>query len=321
MTTSSHICPPDHRHAVSSSCYLHHRCRCAPCRTAHADTMRARRRELAYGTYSRGLVDAEPVRAHLDWLRSQSMGVKTIAAASGVPVTTISRIIWPVRSAGDEQPTLPAKVTPVTAAALLAVRPDLALLADHAVIDATGYRRRLQALIAHGWTLPQVETAMRGVVTADRMRPWLHATTITAAGARTIVTVYDRLWLTEPPQATPQQRAMAQRSRRLATRNRWAPALAWDDIDTDPVVPTVDAPSTDPLDEIAIELALAGRGVRLTPGERRACVRVLHAKRWSDDAIAGQLRCAARTVERIRDELHLPGWAYTELEVMGRAAA
>jgi hypothetical protein len=115
---------------------------------------------------------------------------------------------------------------------------------------------------------------------------------------------------------------MSQRARRLAARYRWAPAFAWDDIDTDPAVPTTekDAGAPDPIDDIAVELALAGLGVRLTPGERRACVRVLHSKRWSDEAIAARLRCASKTVGRIREELGLPAWVYSDIEVMADAA-
>ena len=32
-----HICPPDHRHGVTSTCYNSHRCRCEPCRTFRRD--------------------------------------------------------------------------------------------------------------------------------------------------------------------------------------------------------------------------------------------------------------------------------------------
>lgn len=317
-TSAVHTCPPDHPH--NSRCYLHHGCRDTVCKQRRAETERTRRREKAYGTYTRALVDVAPVRDHLNWLRSQGMGVRTIAAASGLHFTVIAGIIWPTRDSATGDVIIRKTVRSNTATRILAVRPELHLLADAAFIDATGYRRRLQALVAHGWTLPAIARTTDREVSEARLGKWLHANLITAANARVIVAIYDRLELATPPLNTPAQRAMSRRAQRLAARHRWAPALAWDDIDTDPTPPAVDKPTGDPLDEIAIELALAGQGVRLTPGERRVCVRKLHALHWSDPAIAARLRCADKTVERIRDELGLPAWPYDELEVTRDAA-
>ncbi|WP_309129456.1 hypothetical protein [Microbacterium sp.] len=317
MTVSTAgTCPPDHPH--NTTCYLRHQCRCAACKTFRAATERTRRREQAYGTYTRGRVDVAPVREHIQWLRSQGMGPRRIAAVSGVPYSAICRIVWGQRRDGERM--VQSTIASTTAQVLLAVRPELNVLADHALIDATGYRRRLQALMAHGWSLPAIVRALPDEATELQLRPWVYATRITAANARTIVSIFDRLELATPPQETPQERAIAQRTRRFAARHRWAPALAWDDIDTDPTPPAIDQPAGDPLDEIAIELALAGRGVRLTPGERRVCVRKLHTLRWSDPAIAERLRCASKTVERIREELGLDAWPTIDQEVT-RAAA
>lgn len=317
-TTTPHQCPPAHAH--DETCYQRHACRCTPCRAAHAASMSARRRQQAYGTYTRALIDATPTRAHLAWLRSQGMGVKTIAAASGVPKDTLGRVMWGRRDHATGTVILPPKVAPKTAERILAVRPELHLLADHAVIDATGYRRRVQALVAHGWSLPAIARAVDGQITEYQLRGWVHGDRITAASARDVVALFDRLWMLTPPADTPQQAAMVARARRLAGRYGWVPALAWDDIDTDPAPPADVEDAGDGLDEIAIELAIAGRAVRLTPGERRVCVRRLHAKRWSDQAIATRLGCADKTVYRIRDELNLPAWPLGELEAMGNAA-
>ncbi|MEJ1087028.1 hypothetical protein WDU99_01710 [Microbacterium sp. Mu-80] len=317
-TTSQHVCPPDHPH--NNTCYLRHGCRDHVCKARRAEGERLRRREKAYGTYTRALVDAGPVRQHLAWLREHGMGAKYIAAASGVSFTVITGIIWRSRDRNTGELTHRKRIRSDTAARLLAVRPDLNLLADGAFIDATGYRRRLQALVAHGWTLPAIARTTNGEVSEFRLSRWIHANLITAANARTIITIFDRLELATPPHTTAQERAWAQRARRLAMRRRWAPALAWDDIDTDPTPPAVEQSTGNPLDEIAIELALAGNGVRLTPGERRVCVRKLHSLRWSDQAIAERLRCADRTVERIRNELDLTAWQMDELEVTKDAA-
>ena len=101
-------------------------------------------------------------------------------------------------------------------------------------------------------------------------------------------------------------------ARRLAERHGWLPPLAWDDPDTDPEPPAVDR-DLELVDDIAVALALQGDGPRLTPAERRICVRTLWARRYSDNLIAATIRCDAKTVGRIREELELPAFDLTEL--------
>lgn len=46
-----HVCPPEHRHHTSTTCYHDHQCRCQPC-TAHMSARaRERYRQKAYGRY------------------------------------------------------------------------------------------------------------------------------------------------------------------------------------------------------------------------------------------------------------------------------
>jgi WhiB family redox-sensing transcriptional regulator len=59
-------------------------------------------------------------------------------------------------------------------------------------------------------------------------------------------------------------------------------------------------------DDVAIDLAVAGERVDLTPAERREALRRLHAARLSDPQIAERLGLHVRTVLRLRSELGLP---------------
>ena len=91
-------------------------------------------------------------------------------------------------------------------------------------LDATGTRRRVQALMRLGWSLNTIaELAGVGAGTVSRIANGLNPT-VWRRVADSIAEVYDELHLTTGPAA-----AVA---RRAAGRG-WAPPLAWDDIDRD----------------------------------------------------------------------------------------
>lgn len=307
MPEAIHTCPADadHAHGANTKCYLHHGCRCAICRASNAARARERRRQMAYGTYTRRMVDATAAREHLAHLRAQGMGVVFISAASGVSRITLASIVW---GRPDKSGTyrLPKRVKLTTETAILAVQPSLDAFADHALIDGRGTRRRIQALCHRGWNLQAI--ARRVGTGPNRFQRLVHADRVLASAARMVVTVYDELWDEQPPRSTPAERAVATRAASVARRRHWVGPLDWDDIDTDPAplkvarIPRVKAP----VDDVAIEAALNGEQVRLTPAERRVCVPRLHARYYSDGLIADFLHCDVKTVERIREELKLP---------------
>lgn len=325
MPEATHTCPADHPHGATSKCYLHHACRCTQCRAGQAVRARQRRREQAYGTYTRRMVDAGPAREHLAFLRASGMGIRFIGAASGLATVTLSGIVWGRHGA-------PAKrVRETTEAAILAVQPRLELLADHAVIDARGVRRRLQALCRCGWSMQAI--SRRVGLAPYRFQRLFSADKVMVSTARLVVSVYDQLWDVEPPHATATQRAMAKRARTSAKKHHWVGPLSWEDIDADSSpVPTrrpkiaddsdTEAPAAEllePVDEIAVDLAVQGHHVRLTPAERRVCVPRLHAKYYSDGLIADTIGCNSKTVERIREELGLP--AHDQADLIDRSTA
>ena len=183
------------------------------------------------------------------------------------------------------------------------------------LVDATGTRRRIQALMCLGWS--QSELHRRSGIHQEVFSEHLYSATVTSKSRDRVAALYEDLSHLIPPTDTMSQRISVNRTRALAQRRGWAPPLAWDDIDNDPEPAAADNKAE--VDHVAVDLALAGKHVRLTPAERRACVAILHAKHYSDGLIAETIGCASKTVERIRGELSLA--AYDQNDLIDRAAA
>lgn len=186
-------------------------CKCHACRAANA-----RYAKLAKYRSDKGisvLVDSAPVKAHLAMLREHGIGKRTIAARSGVALTVVSRLI------GIDNSRPARRVHPDTARKLLAVTLDAH--ADGAVVDGTGTRRRLQALVALGWTQTELANHI-GWTTANLNNLILGDDDVTRATADLVADLYERLSMRPGPST----RAMG-----VARRRGWAPPLAWDNID------------------------------------------------------------------------------------------
>ena len=63
--TTRFECPPDHKHASTSTCYTSHLCRCVPCGAASTARKNERARLLAYGRWDRGRVSAAHATVHV----------------------------------------------------------------------------------------------------------------------------------------------------------------------------------------------------------------------------------------------------------------
>lgn len=301
----AHVCPPDHEHGASTRCYLQHGCRDRACRDGQAQRARERRRQLAYGTYTRGRLPVAPVRAHLEYLARYGMGTKVVSSVTGIPFATLCGIRWGRRSAKTGQMVPTQTVTRAHSAAILALQPELRLLADGAFVPARGTHRRLQALGALGWTLTALGSRLG--LPERRVAAILQERFVTARTARAIVALYDELWATRPIGTTPNQLATIRRATRRAARLGWVPPMGWDDIDTDPTPPVrdvSDATIGEP-DEVAIAAAIDGHRPHLTTAERHAALKVLHTRGHWDGALAHLLSVSTRTIERDRRLLGL----------------
>lgn len=304
ITEIKHVCPPDHKHELTDTCHAHHRCRCDDCVSAHSAYQRDLRKRKAYGRYTPpARVPAEPVREHLRMLKHFGLGTDRVADLAGVSRITVRRLMGGRTGRDDSRGHLPARISTERARKLLAVPPDVSLAVDNAFVSSRGVQRRIQALAVRGWS--QLEVSRRLDMNQSNANKMLAADHVMAKTHRRVAAIFDELWDKEPPQDTPTQRYAVKRVAAHAARKGWLPALAWDDIDLD------DAPAflergNDTVDDTAVELAITGSRVDLTPAERRTAVQTLHGHGLTDIDIAKRLDCADRTVLRIRQELDLP---------------
>lgn len=161
---------------------------------------------------------------------------------------------------------------------------------------ALGTRRRLQALMALGWSLSRLAThtgidpTYLRVIVRQNQR-------VTTAIAETVATTYDALSMTLPPSTTRGERQGLARSLRYARERGFAPPLAWDDIDNDPE-PARTSHDGD-VDWVVVERILAGELVPATTEERRAVV-----ARWSETGrpLNDLARLTGWKVERYHEE-------------------
>ena len=291
-----------HVHGTRAA-YVKDRCRCAPCTAANAAAWAATHRAQAFGQWE-PFVEAAPIRDHIGQLREAGIGVDQIAKLAGTSTSHIRELAEPGQP--DKPPV--HKVRPDTAKRILSIQATAANRAARSHLDARGTRRRVQALIATGWTHQQLAAQLGR--TATNLKRSLASEQVTAHTAGQTIDLYARLWDSRPPHATAQERAQIDATRSHAREQGWLPPLAWEDIDTDPDPDPHDRHdprrgNTDPdyLDEIAIELAVAGEGIRLdrlTPAEQDEVVRRLTDRGSSIRDIAAQLATTTRTVSRRR---------------------
>jgi hypothetical protein len=197
-------------------------CRCPVCCKAARDYDNNRRRAIAYGRWQ-PFVDAEPVRQHVRALGEFGIGWIRAAKLAGVSTGGVSKLLY-----GDNLRGLaPTKrVRPDTALKLLAVEPVLDNLGHRTVVDGTGTRRRLQALVYAGWT--QSELARRMQMDRSNFARTIDSGLVEVATLKTVRALYDQLWRTDPVNAgVPAHRANA--ARQIAASRGWAPIGVWDD--------------------------------------------------------------------------------------------
>jgi transcriptional regulator with XRE-family HTH domain len=295
----------NHQHGTRN-CYVLDRCRCEPCRIANRAYENDRMRQHLYGRWN-GYVDAEPARQHVRSLMAQGMGLKRIVAVSDVSQGGLWKLVYgKKRPDGTRTPS--RRIKPETERRILSIKPDLA---DGAVIDSTGATRRIQALVAIGWSQSKI-AARLGLLPAN-FTPLVHGTRgVTVATARAVAKLYDELWDVLPPNEEWRDKISYTRAVRHAAAHGWAPPLAWDDelIDDPQATPALVAEATTVLDEVAIDRAMTGAVVDLSRDESDEALRRLAAAGLSDAAIAERLHITDRTVLRWRQRLNIESrWA------------
>lgn len=260
--------------------YITDQCRCEHCRKALRDYERWRHRQRAYGRVP--FVDAEPARRHVRALQAANMGTHQIARVSGVPHGTLSALLY-----GDSTRSHPPsrRIRLRTARALLAVHASLHTLAGTAPIDGTGTRRRLQSLVALGWTQAQLADQMG--MDPSNLRRLLRGTgAVSVSTAHAARALYDQFWDQHPPETTYRERIAATTARRHAQEHQWPPPMAWDDA-------TLDDPEATP--EGAATGESAGKPGDLPPTEE---LRFLLSCGESIATLAARFHVREKTIQK-----------------------
>lgn len=227
-------CPvAKHVHGTRTA-YVVDKCRCRPCTDAASADERARQRQQAFGRYDSGRVDAEPVRAHMQYLMDNGISVKRIAALTGLALSTVGAIRWGRHERGHAPY---PRVKKTTADRILDLKPALEHMAPNSYIDSTGAIRRLQALVAIGWS--QARLGRQLGVEPGNFGTLMAASQCTARRALAVRDLYEQCW-NKPQTGTDwHSKAAATRARNLAKTRGWLPPMAWDDdtIDDPAAVP------------------------------------------------------------------------------------
>jgi hypothetical protein len=164
------------------ACYVLDACRCAECSAATAAYESQRKRQRAYGRQA--YVDAEPTRQHVRSLMAAGVGLKRIVEVSGVSQGALWKLMYGKRGRDGVQ--IPSRrILWETAVRLQVVRADINTLADGARISSLGVHRRVQSLIALGWSQTKLATriGMNNVNFGHMMR----SAQITVRTARAVV--------------------------------------------------------------------------------------------------------------------------------------
>lgn len=203
-------------------------CTCERCRKRVRAYDNRRQLLIAAGRWQ-PYVDAQPVREHVRWLGEHGIGVARVRELAGVHSVTMQRLLY-----GHHGHPPSRHMRPQVAARILAVQPSLAALADGAQIDATGTRRRIQALARMGWN--GTEVGRRIGVPQSQVSKMTREAKVYARSARKVAAVYRVLVQTPPPDTWVTRRTIA-----MAERKGWPGPIAWEDgmIDDPGAVPDV----------------------------------------------------------------------------------
>jgi transcriptional regulator with XRE-family HTH domain len=214
-TRARYVCGPDVHDQSGRGC------RCTPCTQANRQAEDHRIRMKLYGQWQ-PYVDASPAREHLQALAAAGVGWKRAAELAGVATGAVSKLLY--GGPGERPPSRGIRAE--TEQKLLAVSPAPESLSAGARTDAAGTRRRVQALVAAGYS--QAILAERLGVQRSNFR-LATCDQVTAGTARAVRELYDELWDAPPDESNHRAKISASRARNYARDRDWALPLAWDD--------------------------------------------------------------------------------------------
>lgn len=187
-------------------------CRCGTCKREKRNSLRNRYRTQAYGRPTTDLVDVAPVRAHIEALMASGASLDQISEQAGVSYGVLSRTLY----LGQK------RMKANSAQALLALA-SVDVSDSLARVEASGVRRRVQALAALGWSISW-QARQVGMVPTDLHQIARGNAGATARTAARVRGLYDQYW-----DVLPEPSRSVSLVRRLASERGYLPPLAWDD--------------------------------------------------------------------------------------------
>lgn len=217
-----------HQHGTYVT-YTLDQCRCVPCAAAASAYNDDLAHRNAYGRSN--LVDAGPVRAHIAALREAGIGLKRLTVLGVASSGELTKLVYGV-SRGDGTHRPPARrVHAETARRILAVTATADSIAGGMRVDPIGTFRRLQALIALGWSVQRL--ADDHGLDRQPLDAALAGVPVHAHTARAVRAVFETIGDAHPPETNQRERIAASRSRRRAATHHWAIPAMWDPEDLD----------------------------------------------------------------------------------------
>lgn len=205
-------------HHDKLTCYVDYHCRRPECVERYTQQNRARRLAQANGTWDK-LIDAEPVRQHLLALQAAGVSIYRVASITGMTYKCVRS--YTQHGYKNREPRR-RRITPEVAARILAITADGV---GPSKVDATGSRRRVQALAAIGW--PGETVAVHANLHPRHISTLLQQQTILASTAQGIAAAYDDLRYRSARRNRVSKR-VATRTRNRAAAKRWPPPKYWD---------------------------------------------------------------------------------------------
>lgn len=206
--------------------YISHACRCQPCRKAGSTYRRRLGYDRVNGITRR--IDNTQTRVHAERLVARGWTQAQIAAAAGISSGTVC----------DQLSGRYNTVNRNVATAILNIALDQKPPIPRRLVDATGTRRRLQALMALGHTLPEIAKELGVGVSSLQQTVDGRWAMIRSGTAAKVAQVYRRLSLVTAPPSR-----FAEQARNQAMARGWHGPMAWDDIDDPACVPDPTEPS------------------------------------------------------------------------------
>ena len=266
-----------------------------------------RRRLMALGQWQ-PFADAEPVREHIGRIKAAGMSYAALCERLDLPQSTsLQHLLWGRGKYGPGQ-----KVRWETAELILAYWPSPEDFPDTALIDATGTRRRVEALAVRGWARHLV--ASRIGMNTKHFRKVVSRPKVTARVARGVSEAYNAWWNQDPLEHGVPLSSVS-RVQADAARSGFYGPLAWDD---DTIDDPNEVPVTDALEPLATEGEnvadrwLHGESVVLGSEDRKRVLQ--HLMEWTNQTpqeIADQLEITLHTLwqtwSRLKKQARMEG--------------